>query len=198
LNYEQHKFSLRFKDHNLEKDYWLQKNDSLKKDVKNGLIQSLVLWSIGAGSFYYTNPEEYLSVSIAIISTVYPIFTLMLILLNKDSFRLHIHTIAVISNFVAASLVIYVGFVVPNKLYPVMVALIFVIFFGLYLYRFNKVSTIVIVCTYSFVFLLLILTISNREALDLTGAIMFSFFFPVFVITAYHSSVNKAHQLFLY
>jgi class 3 adenylate cyclase/small basic protein len=198
LNTEQHKFTLRFLDENLEREYWTQKNDTLKKDVKNGLIQSLFLWTIAAGAFYFTNPTAYTHLAIVMLATVFPVFLAMIILIQKEQFKNHVHTIAVLSNVVAAALILFIGYQIPNKLYPVLVAIIFAIFFGLYLYRFTKVATLIIVLSYCFLLALLILTFSHLEAIDLTLAVVYCINVPIFAISASHASEKKERELFVY
>jgi class 3 adenylate cyclase len=198
LNTEQHKFSLRFLDENLEREYWTQKNDALKKDVKNGIIQSLFLWTIAAGAFYYTDPVAYTHLAILILATLFPIFLTMIFLIQKERFKKHTHSIAVLSNVVAAALILFIGYQIPNKLYPVLVAMMFVIFFGLYLYKFTKVATLIIVLSYFFSLFLLILSFSQLEAIDLILAVVYCINVPIFAILASHASERKERDLFLY
>lgn len=198
MNTEQNKFSLRFIDNGLEREYWSQKNESLKKEVNQGLIQSLFLWTIAAGAFYYTDPEAYTFLAIIMVVTVYLVFTPMIVLIKQAKFKDRIHSIAVISNIVAAALILYIGYEIPNKLYPVLVAIIFVIFFGVYLYRFTKLVTLILVLTYCSILLLLVLTYSNLEAIDLTLAVVYCINVPIFAISASHASEKKERELFVY
>jgi adenylate cyclase len=198
LNYEQYKFSLKFKDQEIENNYWIQKNRALLHNVKIGLLQSFLFWIIGAVIFYITNPIQYLNEVILIISAVFPIFIFMLTLLKKERFEKYTHTIAVISNFVAASIVLYIGHMLPNEIYPVMVALILVIFFGLYLYRINKISTIILVTYYSVTFLFLLTSSSGLKSIDFYIALLYNIIIPVFTITASHASEKKEREIYLY
>lgn len=138
-----------------------------------------------------------MSLSITIVAVVVPIFSFMLIYMSNDNSKSHIHSLAVLSNFIAAGLVLYIGMVVPNKLYPVMVALIFVIFFGLYLYRFSKLSTILLVSSYSLCFLMLIFQYGEIQGIDLWIAVAYSIVIPVFAISASHTTEKKDRDLFI-
>lgn len=198
MNTEQHKFSLRFIDSSLESEYWCQKNNSLKKDLKKGLLQSMFLWTIVAGGFYYTDPLEYTFLSLVMIVTTFSVFLTMIFLIDRKVLRNQTHTIAVLSNIVAATLILYVGYVEPNEVYPILVAIIFVLFFGLYLYRFTKLVTLIIVLTYCSVLLLFILTNSNLEAIDFTLSIVYCINVPIFAISASHASEKKERELFVY
>lgn len=198
MNYQQHKFSLKFRNPDLELEYWTQKNDDLQRDLKSGLIQSIVLWSLAGLAFYYTDPEAYTTLAIIMAATTIPIFISIILLLQKKRFKLQTHAFAVVSNMIAAALILYIGFVIPNKLYPILVASIFVIFFGVYMYKFTKVATMAIVISYCLSYLLLILTYSKFEAIDLTVAVLYCLFIPIFAITASHASERKERELFVY
>jgi len=198
MNYEQYKFSLRFKDPEIEKSYWVQKNQFLLNDLKKGILLSLLFWIIGSVIFYITNPIKYLNEVLLIISVIFPIFIVTLILLSKKHFAIYAHRAALISNYTAAYLILYIGYMLPDELYAVLVGLILVIFIGLYLYRISKVSTIILVTSYSLAFLFLTLSTSGISALDFRIELLYCIIIPVFSITASHAWEKKDRELYLY
>jgi len=135
---------------------------------------------------------------ILIISVIFPVFIFILILLNKKKFSIYAHKAAVLSNFTAASLILYIGYMLPNELYPVLVGLILVIFFGLYLYRISKVSTIILVTSYSLAFLFLLLPTHGMSSFDFRIELLYCIILPIFSITASHAWEKKDRELYLY
>ena len=111
---------------------------------------------------------------------------------------MYAHKAAVLSNYTAASLILYIGYMLPNELYPVLVGLILVIFFGLYLYRISKVSTIILVTSYSIVFFFLVLSTSGLSAFDFRIELLYCIIIPVFSITASHAWEKNDRKLYLY
>lgn len=193
---EQQKFSLKFTDPSLEEAYWYQKNAALVPVLRNGLFQSLIFWTLGAIAFYWFDPASYTPLSLIILIVVMPTFLSMLWIIKGKKHVGLTHTLAVFSNIVAVGLIIYIGYVIPDKVYPVMVGMFFAIFFGLYLYRFSKISTLFLVLAYSVGFGLLLLNHASLKGIDLVIAVVYSINFSIFSIISSHVAEKKDRELF--
>jgi len=131
----QHKFLLHFKDPLIEKDFRGQHESFLQNSLRSGLILSLFLWLAAIGLIYVIDPTNFRSVALSIGLTICPLYVFLIITTFSNKFLGLFHLFSAVSNLAAGLIVIHVGSIIDEGAYPTNIALVWFMFFSLYMYR---------------------------------------------------------------
>lgn len=198
MNSDQHKLFLNFKDSNLEGQFKEAQNGILKISLRHGLIISMVIWASVIPLLFYVIPESFNHVALVISLVVFPYFLLLLFTTYNDKFRRFYLLFSASTNVLAGLLVIFVTYFIPNGVFILLTSLVFLVFFGFYMYQLRLLMGSITVLIYLLVFqynLLYTFDVSDSDLALLTFVCWLTFLFAI--VAGYLSEKNE-RKIFLY
>jgi len=166
------KLLLTFESSKLEKSFKKSHDEKLRKLLRIGTVQSMVSWFFGLILLYTVVPEYFFKFLVIILLAVYVPFLSIRQSTFSKKFNGHFHELAAASNVIAGLLTIYLCHFLPNGENIMLMLLIFIIFFGNYMYRLRLFMSSLVTLTYISAFQLYILYFRELET---TQIILLSF-----------------------
>lgn len=167
LEAPQHPFTLSFTNRDLERSFRAGQEDFLRTALRSGIISSLILWSVSMVILYFVDVEDIWLLTGTIIGVLFPYFLFLIYTTYRQRFTGYFHPLAASSNLIAGLLLVVVLFRLHVSAYAMLTGLIFLIFFGLYSYRFRWMTGFLLSFMYVACFQFYILTYAQVETIDL-------------------------------
>ncbi len=198
MNIEQYKYSLHFKDVGLERKFRDEYDEFLTKVVRSGMTQSIVLNIVGIAIIYFIHPENLKAVGLVLGIPAILIFPFLIYASQKVWYKGYNHVSVALSNLIIGAQLIFLEYLVTGFAYPALIGLIFLAFFGLYLYQIRQISLLVTVLPYLVFYQFYIFF---NEEIGTKDQIMMSFWIwaiTVFAVFASRLSETEDRRLFIY
>lgn len=144
----QNRLTLAFRNKELEHAYRADQEEFLRTAVRSGMISSLILWSVGVVALYFIVPDKFQMLAATIIGSTFPYFLFLIYATYLERFQGWFHLLAASSNLLAGLLLLVIFFHLQVSEYAILTALIFLVFFGLYSYRFRWRSGLALASLY--------------------------------------------------
>ncbi|MEJ2596504.1 MAG: adenylate/guanylate cyclase domain-containing protein [bacterium] len=132
---KQYKITLRFLDGDLERQFKLSRESQLRIRLRMGILMSLVFFSSGIPMIYILVPDMFYHLTFSMVGALFPYFFFLFYATYRDKFTGYFHLLAASSNVLSGLVIIYVLQFFPDGEDIMLMLLIFIIFFGLYMYR---------------------------------------------------------------
>jgi two-component sensor histidine kinase len=145
---EQDKFTLKFKDEQLEREFLASYDKGIRMPVRYGIIISILSWYSAIALIAAIIPAEFIWFSILTFVYIGSFFGFIVYSTYSSKFKGYYHVLAAISNAWAGLYVIYFCNQFPNGENLTLPVLIFIIFFGLYMMRLRWMAGFLAALTY--------------------------------------------------
>jgi class 3 adenylate cyclase len=198
MNTEQYKYSLRFKDQDLEIKFRVEHDEFLAKAVRTGVPQSIILEVIGIAIIYFIYPEYFKVFCLVLGIPSLLIFPFFIFTSYKTWYKGYNLISVALLNFIIGAQLIFMSFTLPGFEYPALIGLIMLAFFGLYLYQIRQASMVAIALPPLIFYQYFIIT---YEAIGTSDLVLMSFWIwaiIVFAMIVSRLSENKERGLFIY
>lgn len=149
---EQHRFSLKFKDVTLEKEFRYAYDKSIKLPLRYGIIISLLSWFSAVGLIYVLIPKKLSWLGPLTVGFIGSYFGFIVYATYKKRFTGWYHFLGTLSNIWAGLFTVFFCSQFPegqNLSFP---ALIFISFFGLYMIRLRWIAGSISVLSYTILY----------------------------------------------
>jgi len=141
-----------FKDHALETAYRKSHDHELRTLLRLGVILAIIAWFFGLILTYAIIPEYLFQFTLIVVFAISAPFLLILISTYNKKFKGYFHELAAFTNILSGLLVIYFFHHFPNGVNIMLMILVFVVFFGNYLYRLRSfmgaIATLIYIVTF--------------------------------------------------
>jgi len=134
MNIEQYKYSLRFKDPDLEIKFRDEYEEFLAKAIRTGVPQSIILEAIGIVIIYFIHPEYFIEICLVLGIPSLLIFPFFIYASQKAWYKGYNLVSVALLNIIVATQLIFMAITLPGFEYPALIGLIMLAFFGLYLF----------------------------------------------------------------
>jgi len=198
MNTEQYKYSLRFKDLDLEIKFRDEYNEFLAKAIRTGVPQSIILEAIGIAIIYFILPEYFITIGLVLGIPTLLIFPFFIYASHKAWYKSYNLVSVALLNIIVGTQLIFMAITLPGFEYPALIGLIMLAFFGLYLYQIRQVSMMTIALPPLIFYQYYI--ISNEE-IGTSDLLLMSFWIwaiIAFAVFVSRLSENKERSSFIY
>ncbi len=198
MNIEQNKYSLRFKDRELEIEFRDEYEEFLAKAIRTGVPQSIILEAIGIGIIYFILPEYFIEICLVLGIPSLLIFPFFIYASQKVWYKGYNLVSVILLNIIVGTQLIFMAITLPGFEYPALIGLIMLAFFGLYLYQIRQVGMLTIVLPPLIFYQYYIIT---NEEIGTSDLLLMSFWIwaiIAFAVVVSRLSENKERRLFMY
>lgn len=181
---EQHRFSLKFKDLTLEKEFRFSYDKSIKHPLRYGIIISLISWFSAVGLIAVLIPEELYWLGPLTIGFIGSYFGFIVYATYNKKFNGWYHFLGTLSNMWAGIYTVFFCSQFPEGQSLSFPALIFISFFGLYMIRLKWLAGSLSVLSYTILFNIFLAFDGNVESDQVAFYGFISWLTVLFVVIA--------------
>ncbi|MDX2360587.1 MAG: sensor histidine kinase [Crocinitomicaceae bacterium] len=161
---EYNKFTLAFKDKELEKEFTASYDDSVKIPLRFGIIISILSWYSAIWLIYSIIPQEFNWLALLTVVYIGSYFGFIVYATYVNRFKGYYHLLGAISNAWAGLYVIYFCDQFPTGEHLMLPVLIFIIFFGSYMVRLRWLAGFIAALSYTIAYHIYIETYADISA----------------------------------